>query len=138
MKRPINFRTDVAQGSNGIRWNIPIQGNYFVLCISIYRCDLCLHLGEHAHVRSIQKLEVNFPSRDVTNTFRKTKVVLTDAFLHAPSAQFKLRLADGFKSFSCPDRVRILEVQIFGMSWKHKSSRCPPHLEGPSNDYIYD
>jgi hypothetical protein len=42
---------------------------------------------------------VEFPSRDINSTFRKTKVVLTDAFLHAPSGQFKLRLADGFKSF---------------------------------------
>jgi len=70
-----------------------------ILYVYLYQCDLCLYLGEHVRVRSIQKLEVEFPSRDINSTFRKTKVVLTDAFLHAPSGQFKLRLADGFKSF---------------------------------------
>ena len=76
----------------------------------IYTSVICVSIWVNTYMfeasRNLMKLEMEFPSRDINSTFRKTKVVLTDAFLHAPSGQFKLRLADGFKSFF-----------IFPMGW---------------------
>ena len=62
--------------------------------------------------------------------------MLTDAFLHAPSGQFKLRLADGFKPF-----LLIFPMgEDTGGSYFWDGLKAPitnhqvPKQEGPRND----
>ena len=122
-----------AQGSNGIQWTRGIHGNDLVLCIYLYKCDLCLYLGEHAHVRSIQKLEADFPSRAPFERLRRCWQMRFYMLQVVSSNCGWLTASSPFYLFSrC---VRTLEVHIFGMGWKHQSPIIKvPKQEGPRND----